>query len=43
MLLSFEQDNLNQLLVKELIDIEKQYGDSKVSKYEKILLEKNIK
>lgn len=43
MLLSFEQESLNQILLTELIDIEKQYGNDKANKYRKMLLERNIK
>jgi hypothetical protein len=43
MLLSFNQDSLNQLLLTELIDIEKQYGKDIANKYRKMLLSRNIK
>jgi hypothetical protein len=43
MLLSFKQDELNQLLVSELKDIKEHYGDSKLNKYKKILRENEVK
>lgn len=43
MLLSFKQDELNQLLVSELKDIEEQYGADKLNKYKKILRENKVK
>ncbi len=43
MLLSFKQDELNQLLVSELKDIKEQYGDGKLKKYMKILRENEVK
>ena len=43
MLLSFKQDDLNQLLVSELKDIKEQYGDSKLNKYKKILRENGVR
>lgn len=43
MMLSFKKDELNQLLIQELKDIRKQYGESKLSNYKKILQENNIK
>lgn len=43
MLLSFKQNELNQLLVSELKDIKEQYGDSQLTKYKKILRENGVK
>jgi hypothetical protein len=43
MLLSFKQDELNQLLVLELKDIKEQYGESKLNKYKYILSKNGVK
>lgn len=43
MILSFKQDDLNQLLVAELDDIKKHHGEEIMAEYKKILLDNNVK